>query len=332
MSFSTKVKEEIEKHSTVARHCQIAELLALTLASGEVMFSSGNIYLRLFPENKLAYNKICRLTDILFNKEITYDTDGKNIVISDPDTCRRFLTTVKLADAVDEMAQDWLDDDELEENLVDNEILYVSTHGISLENCRFPRQVILKDCCKKAFLRGLFLNNGSVNDPNKAYHFEIVLRNKDMAGVVKEIITGFSLEAKIVKRKKYYVVYLKEGSMIVDMLNIMEAYVSLMDMENIRILKDMRNNINRQVNCETANIKKTVGAARRQIEDIQYIEKTKGLKYLNDSLREIAELRLEQPDADLALLGTMLEPPISKSGVNHRLRKIGKIAEELRQS
>ena len=103
-----------------------------------------------------------------------------------------------------------------------------------------------------------------------------------------------------------------------------------MDMENVRILKDMRNDINRRVNCETANIKKTVSAAMRQIEDIEYIERTKGLKSLNPSLRQIAELRISEPDADLATLGTMLNPPISKSGVNHRLRKISKIAEEMR--
>ena len=133
-------------------------------------------------------------------------------------------------------------------------------------------------------------------------------------------------------RKKYYVVYLKEGSMIVDILNVMEAYVGLMDMENVRILKDMRNDINRRVNCETANIKKTVSAARRQIEDIEYIEMTKGLKFLNDSLRELAELRLEEPDANLSELGEMLNPPVSKSGVNHRLRKISNIADSLRDN
>jgi hypothetical protein len=178
----------------------------------------------------------------------------------------------------------------------------------------------------------MFLAAGSVNDPNKAYHFEIVVHNRDMAEVVKDVINSFELDAKVVKRKKYYVVYLKEGSMIVDILNVMEAYVSLMDMENVRIIKDMRNDINRRVNCETANIKKTVSAARRQIDDIEYIEKTKGLKYLNDSLRVLAELRMEEPDANLAELGAMLNPPVSKSGVNHRLRKISSIADSLRET
>lgn len=200
-----------------------------------------------------------------------------------------------------------------------------------MQNCHFPKQVVQKDCCKKAFIRGMFLATGSVNDPQKAYHFEIVVHNKELAQAVQEVIRGFGLDAKIVKRKKYYVVYLKEGSMIVDILNMMEAYVSLMDMENVRILKDMRNDINRRVNCETANIKKTVNAARRQIEDIEYIERTKGLRYLNDSLRALAEIRLEEPDANLSELGQMLNPPVSKSGVNHRLRKISSIANTLRE-
>ena len=241
------------------------------------------------------------------------------------------LQTLKLSDYVDYLEEDWLDEEELQD-LDEDTTMYVSSRGVSLQNCRFPKQVIQKDCCKKAFIRGMFLAAGSVNDPNKAYHFEIVVHNKEMAEIVRDVINSFSLDAKIVKRKKYYVVYLKEGSMIVDILNVMEAYVSLMDMENVRIIKDMRNDINRRVNCETANIKKTVNAARRQIEDIEYIERTKGLKYLNDSLRKLAELRLEEPDANLAELGEMLNPPVSKSGVNHRLRKISSIANGLRES
>ena len=330
MSFSTKVKEEIRRHENHARHCMIAELLALALATGEIEFEDGLVRLVMRPENGTISDKICRLIDVIFDSDIQYEKHSKYIAIEYGEMTEKVLKTLKLSDYVDLMGDDWLDEDELSENLIDNDILYVSSHGISLQNCRFPKQVIQKDCCKKAFIRGFFLAAGSVNDPNKAYHFEIVADTKEMAEVLKEVITGFSLDAKVVKRKKYYVVYLKEGSMIVDMLNIMEAYVSLMDMENVRILKDMRNDINRRVNCETANIRKTVGAAMRVISDIEYIEKTKGLKSLSPSLRQIAELRIAEPDADLALLGTMLNPPISKSGVNHRLRKISKIAEEIR--
>ena len=139
------------------------------------------------------------------------------------------------------------------------------------------------------------------------------------------------MDAKIVERKKHYVVYLKEGSQIVDILNVMEAHVALMNLENVRILKEMRNSVNRKVNCETANISKTVNAAVKQVEDIVYLRDTVGLNSLPENLREMAELRLEYPEAPLKELGTYLNPPVGKSGVNHRLRKISMIAEAQRQ-
>ena len=170
-----------------------------------------------------------------------------------------------------------------------------------------------------------------MSDPEKSYHFEIVCNGEEKAKQLVEIINSFDMEAKIVQRKKSHVVYLKEGSQIVDMLNIMEAHVALLDLENVRILKEMRNSVNRQVNCETANINKTVSAAVKQLEDINYIKNTRGLDSLPDNLREIALVRLEYPQAALKELGTYLEPAVGKSGVNHRLRKICEIAEEIRQ-
>ena len=330
MSFSAKVKEEIGNHCSNGRHCQIAELLALVLAVGEVELKDGQVKLIIKLENELIADKINQLVDKVFHKEVILKRQSRYIEIDNQDMIDMLLQTIKLSDYVDYLEEDWLDEEELQ-YFDEDMTMYVASRGVSLQNCHFPRQVIQKDCCKKAFIRGMFLAAGSVNDPNKAYHFEIVVHNKEMADTVQEVINSFSLDAKVVKRKKYYVVYLKEGSMIVDILNVMEAYVSLMDMENVRILKDMRNDINRRVNCETANIKKTVNAARRQIEDIEYIEKTKGLKYLNDSLRQLAELRLEEPDANLVEHGEMLNPPVSKSGVNHRLRKISSIAKGLRE-
>ena len=134
----------------------------------------------------------------------------------------------------------------------------------------------------------------------------------------------------ILLRKKHQVVYLKEGAQIVDMLNIMEAHVALMNLENVRILKEMRNSVNRKVNCETANISKTVTAAVKQLGDIEYIKQNAGLDSLPENLKEMALLRLEYPDTPLKELGTYLDPPVGKSGVNHRLRRISEIADELR--
>lgn len=187
-----------------------------------------------------------------------------------------------------------------------------------------------KSCCRRAFLRGAFLCAGSVSDPEKGYHLEFVCSKEDKARQLRQVIQGFDIEAKIVLRKKYYVVYIKEGAGIVDLLNVMGAHVALMDLENLRILKEMRNSINRRVNCETANITKTVNAANRQIEDILFLRDHYGLQKLPPALRDMALARLEYPDAPLKELGQRLEPPVGKSGVNHRLRKLSELAEKVR--
>ena len=141
----------------------------------------------------------------------------------------------------------------------------------------------------------------------------------------------FDIEGKVVQRKRYLVVYIKESEGIVELLNVMGAHQSLMSLENLRILKDMRNSINRKVNCEAANITKTVNAATKQIEDIMYIKEHYGFHNLSDQLREIAEVRLDYPDATLKELGEYLNPKVGKSGVNHRLRKLGELADRLRK-
>lgn len=192
-------------------------------------------------------------------------------------------------------------------------------------------QLLVKNsCCQRAFLRGAFLSVGSMSDPQKGYHLEFVCTRQDKALQLQSLIHGFDLEAKIVKRKKYFVVYLKDGEAIVDLLNVCGAHVSLMRLENLRILKEMRNSVNRRVNCETANITKTVTAAARQIEDITFLRDHYGLEKLPGHLCQMAYVRLENPDAPLKELGEMLDPPVGKSGVNHRLRKLSELAEGIR--
>ena len=153
----------------------------------------------------------------------------------------------------------------------------------------------------------------------------------EAAEKIREVICSFGLDAKIVRRKNSYVVYLKEGSQIVDILNVMEAHVSLMELENVRILKEMRNSVNRKVNCETANINKTVSAAVKQVEDIKYLRDTVGFDHMPDNLVEAALARLENPDATLKELGASLDPPVGKSGINHRLRRLSEMADKVRQ-
>ena len=190
--------------------------------------------------------------------------------------------------------------------------------------------LIKNSCCRRAYLRGAFLCIGSMSDPQKSYHLEFVCDGELHALQIQEAIRSFDVEAKIIRRKKYFVVYLKEGAGIVDLLNVMGAHLSLMDMENLRIEKEMRNSINRQVNCETANIAKTVNAANKQLEDIQLLQAHYGFSNLPENLREIALVRLAHPESSLQELGGYLNPPVGKSGVNHRLRKLSEMADKIR--
>ena len=191
-------------------------------------------------------------------------------------------------------------------------------------------QIVQKDCCKRAFIKGAFLTAGSISDPNKFYHFEVVCDSNDDALQLQSMMTFFNLDAKITARKKNYIVYIKEGSHITDCLNVCGAYVSQMNLYNVMILKGMRNDVNRKVNCETANLNKTIEAAVKQIRDIEYIRDTVGLDYLKPMLRDVARLRLDNPDMNLKDIGELLDPPVGKSGVNHRLRKISETAQSLR--
>lgn len=191
--------------------------------------------------------------------------------------------------------------------------------------------LLLKNsCCQRAFLRGAFLAVGSISDPAKGYHLEFDCANEAKAAQLQDLMKGFDIESKVIIRKRYYVVYLKEGSGIVDLLNVCEAPVSLMNLENLRILKEMRNSVNRRVNCETANIAKTVNAAARQVADIEYIKSHYGFQNLPKNLREMAEIRLENPDTPLKELGECFTPALGKSGVNHRLRKLSELADKIR--
>ena len=210
----------------------------------------------------------------------------------------------------------------------DNYSYYIYAKGEELLAIRDT--IVQAVCCKRAYIRGAFIASGSMSDPSKSYHFEIVCNDENQAEHLKEMMNSFGVDAKIVQRKRTYVVYLKEGSQIVDILNVMEAHVALMELENVRIVKEMRNSVNRKVNCETANINKTVSAAVRQMEDITYIRDQIGFDKLPEGLRDVALTRLENPDATLKELGSLMADPVGKSGVNHRLRKISEIADKLR--
>ena len=213
---------------------------------------------------------------------------------------------------------------------VDEEKMQEIHHKFGDLNKPVSTLLVKNSCCQRAFLRGAFLCVGSVSAPEKGYHLEFVCTEEEKAKQLQSVMASFDIESKIVLRKKYFVVYMKEGKAIVDLLNVMEAHVALMNLENLRILKEVRNSVNRRVNCEAANISKTVEASGRQIEDILLIKEKYGMENLPKNLREMAQVRLDYPEMPLKELGEQLDPPVGKSGVNHRLRKLSEIAGKLR--
>lgn len=290
MSFSADVKEELEKVLPGSRHCQLAELAAIIHFGCSINVS----------ESDDALIEIQSENDFVRRK---YFTLSKKTFIISNCSVKKVLQAVKLLDEGGNLGRV---SDEVSPLLIKN------------------------SCCKRAFLRGAFLCLGSMSDPRKGYHLEFVCEHEVHAEQIRQVVGSFDLEAKIVRRKKYYVVYLKEGAGIVDLLNVMGAHVSLMNLENLRIEKEMRNSINRQVNCEAANITKTVQAASKQIEDIKLLEKYYGMSNLPEPLRQMAEVRLAYPESSLKELGGYLNPPVGKSGVNHRLRKLSEMADKIK--
>ncbi len=323
MSFSSEVKEELAKEMSARRHCQIAELAAIFALNGNLVGEASineegeilapeNLSLQIRTENvnlaRKCFTLMKRIFQITTEIEIRQTAGSAKshtylIRIEDGKEVRRMLMAFRLVDD--------------------------AGHLLDIEEVVHPT-LILNDCCRRAFIRGCFLASGSMSDPEKSYHFEVVCDTMKQASQLMERIQEFSIDARIVERKHHYVVYVKEGTQIVDLLNLMGAHVSLMNMENVRILKDMRNQVNRRVNCETANLNKTVNAAIRQMEDISYLEAIGQLEQLPLPLQEMAQLRRTYPDASLKELGELTDPPLGRSGVNHRLKKLGEIAEKAR--
>lgn len=196
---------------------------------------------------------------------------------------------------------------------------------------RYVELRINNSCCKRAFIRGAFLCVGSMSDPAKAYNLEFVFKDLAKAELLKGLFEDFNINAKVSRRKTNYVLYIREADLLVDALNVMGAHKSLMALESLRVEKELSNSINRKVNCETANIAKAVSASAKQIEGIQKIERVKGLEFLPESLKVMAEIRLEHPESSMTELGGYFNPPIGKSGVNHRLRKLCEIAESIEE-
>ena len=306
MSFSSEVKEELSEQIASGRHCRLAETAAILSLCGKIVITENDRYcVKIQTENLAVARKYFTLLRKTFNirAEVSVRKSREvrfySVIVSKDPEARRLLGETCL-----------LDEDG------------------NVSECMSPmhHRLLRQNCCRRAFLAV-----GSVSDPEKSYHFEIVWTAPEKARQLQELLASYDVDAKVVLRKRHYVVYIKEGSQIVELLGLMGAHISLMQLENVRIVKEMRNSVNRKVNCETANLNKTVSAAVRQAEDIRYIQEKIGLDKLPMDLEETARLRLEHTEASLKELGDMLSPKVGKSGVNHRLRKLSQIADDLRE-
>ncbi|KXH79277.1 DNA-binding protein WhiA [Sporosarcina sp. HYO08] len=307
-SFASVVKKELTQIE--ADQCCIkAEIAAFIRMNGSLSFSNKQLSLDVQTENaaiaRRLYTNLKQLypykVELLVRKKMRLKKN--NVYI-----CR-----------VREGAKSLLED------------LLILTGTFQFKN-EISKPLVKKKCCQRAYLRGAFLAGGSVNNPEtSSYHLEIFSIYKEHSEALVDLMNNYYLNAKSIDRKKGYIAYLKEAEKISDFLSLIGAHVSLMKFEDVRILRDMRNSVNRLVNCETANLNKTIGAAQRQVENIKLIDQTIGLDQLPDRLQEIARLRLENQDITLKELGELVSGgAVSKSGVNHRLRKIEEIAGNLR--
>lgn len=315
MSFSSFTKNELSRIPIKNKCCAKAELAGIVRMNGIIQINGKNrMGLKFVTENAAIARRIFSLLKAMYNTDIDVmvrrnkqlkKNNNYLIVVSNTITTKEILEDIGLID-IDE-----------------NDYFRV--------DYKIPQNIINKRCCKRSFIRGSFLGGGSISNPEKNYHLEFVTTNEEHGKELLDLINSFGLNSKIILRKENFVIYLKEGEQIVDLLNIMGAHLALLKLEDIRVLKDVRNNVNRIVNCETANLSKTIDASLRQIENIEYIDRIMGLEKLPKNLSDLAYLRLEHKDASLKELGAMLNPPVGKSGVNHRFRKIEEIADNLKK-
>ena len=295
MSFSSELKENLSKIPNLKNKELVKFELIGYLISNNTTCDKKNIYYTTVNE----YN-INRFSKLLSNMEISnfkIDIKGKNYVITLPKTnsineIKYSVNDIEISSAFEEQIQNLNKIKEQEEMAI------------------------------KALTRGIFLGSGSVNNPEKKYHLEIILSSKKNANIIKKLLLKMQIKFKELERKNGYSLYIKEGEEISKFLAFIGANSNVLKFEEIRVIRDMKNNVNRKVNCETANLNKTINAAVKQIDAIKKIKARGNFENLSENLREIANLRLENPDASLVELGQMLKNPIGKSGVNHRLNQL----------
>ena len=303
MSFSSKIKSELASVK-LDRKSAGAEFCGMVFMCGTLSFGRGGLSLMLSTEHKSVVTRAVSLICELFN--ITPEISQK-IELKAKET---YIITIPASENV---------------SIILNSCALEFNAGIRLDEERL-KIITGSSRSRAAFLRGAFLGSGSVADPNKIYHLEFVASMQEFAACVLNILKTEGFKAGILERRGSFVVYMKDIDNISDFLALTGAHSGVLELENVRILKDIRNNVNRQINCENANIDKTVRSALQQINDIRALSDSGKIEKLSPALREAAEIRLQYPEASLSELSEMLG--ISRSGLYHRLKKLAQYARE----
>jgi DNA-binding protein WhiA len=312
MSFSTDAKNELARISPEKKCCQLAEIAGFVRVGGTTRLDGERLTLILSTENPAIARHYKKLLKEYFGA-------GANLLVGHANFQKKgHLYELRVDEGVN-----------AEQMLRETGVLLVR-EGRDFIGEGVHEGLLRTKCCRKALLRGLFLGAGTISDPEKAYHLEIVCASEALAADVKRLFNSFvDIHARLTRRRGRFIVYLKEAGQIADILNILGAHGQLLKFENVRIVKELRNRTNRISNCDNANMDKALRAAEKQIEAILRIRERQGLKALPDRLRALALLRLAHPEASLGELGEMLDPPLKKSGVYHRLNRIEEFASKL---
>ena len=312
MSFASETKKELVQIQS-DDCCAKAELSALIRMNGVISLSNKGLVLDFATENAAIARRTLQLIKQLFDTEVDL-LSRKKMQLK-----KNNVYIIRIKKNARDIATEL---------------------GIMSESVGFvlgiAKDLVEYDCCKRAYMRGAFLAGGSVNNPEtSSYHFEISTLDKELAEDLKDLANVFNLNARVLQRKKGYIMYIKEAEKISDFLRVIEAYNAVLNFEDVRIFRDIRNSENRLNNCEIANETKTIAAAQRQIDNIELIDFVYGIDSLPERLQHVAKLRLEFPEENLNYLSDISNErgfKLTKSGINHRMRKLAEMAEEIRDN
>lgn len=313
MSFSMDTKNELAHIVPEKKCCMLAEIAGFIRMCGSIRLAGGGKFrIITMTENPAVARHYKKMIKAYFGVDTELEVGAGNTLTKG----RAYFLTIG--------------PQELSEQILRETGILMVKEGMNYISDGIYDGLIRTKCCRKAYLRGLFLAGGTITDPEKAYHIEFSCASQNLAADVRKLINSFvDLHAKISPRKKNYAVYVKEAEQIIDILAIMGAHSQIFSFEDVRITKEIRNKANRINNCDNANIDKTLQAAEKQLAWIRKIQEKKGLRFLPDKLYDAAVLRLDNPEATLQELADMMDPPMKKSGINNRFRKIEEIASKL---